>query len=142
MTYSFLRKNNIVVRLGTIKEPTWQINIHVMLMHIPENWKEKKDNYYNQLDSDDVESKLFLIEIDEYFDSIRSLLSNYEQVQEAITALEQVIMSVTGDDSCGFSMCAIIVPNVLPFVIHDETCLLYTSPSPRDRTRSRMPSSA
>ena len=25
---------------------------------------------------------------------------------------------------------------------HDMTCLLYTSPSPRDRTRSRMPSSA
>ena len=24
----------------------------------------------------------------------------------------------------------------------EETCLLYTSPSPRDRTRSRMPSSA
>ena len=25
---------------------------------------------------------------------------------------------------------------------HTFTCLLYTSPSPRDRTRSRMPSSA
>ena len=25
---------------------------------------------------------------------------------------------------------------------HTWTCLLYTSPSPRDRTRSRMPSSA
>ena len=25
---------------------------------------------------------------------------------------------------------------------HSEFCLLYTSPSPRDRTRSRMPSSA
>ena len=25
---------------------------------------------------------------------------------------------------------------------HDNICLLYTSPSPRDRTRSRMPSSA
>ena len=25
---------------------------------------------------------------------------------------------------------------------HTHTCLLYTSPSPRDRTRSRMPSSA
>ena len=25
---------------------------------------------------------------------------------------------------------------------HQVTCLLYTSPSPRDRTRSRMPSSA
>ena len=26
--------------------------------------------------------------------------------------------------------------------IHVQLCLLYTSPSPRDRTRSRMPSSA
>ena len=26
--------------------------------------------------------------------------------------------------------------------VHSWTCLLYTSPSPRDRTRSRMPSSA
>ena len=26
--------------------------------------------------------------------------------------------------------------------LHYEVCLLYTSPSPRDRTRSRMPSSA
>ena len=26
--------------------------------------------------------------------------------------------------------------------VHREVCLLYTSPSPRDRTRSRMPSSA
>ena len=27
-------------------------------------------------------------------------------------------------------------------VVNPYTCLLYTSPSPRDRTRSRMPSSA
>ena len=27
-------------------------------------------------------------------------------------------------------------------LVADGTCLLYTSPSPRDRTRSRMPSSA
>ena len=27
-------------------------------------------------------------------------------------------------------------------IIPDTACLLYTSPSPRDRTRSRMPSSA
>ena len=26
--------------------------------------------------------------------------------------------------------------------LHEKLCLLYTSPSPRDRTRSRMPSSA
>ena len=28
------------------------------------------------------------------------------------------------------------------FWVLEEICLLYTSPSPRDRTRSRMPSSA
>ena len=31
---------------------------------------------------------------------------------------------------------------MLPDVIENTSCLLYTSPSPRDRTRSRMPSSA
>ena len=31
---------------------------------------------------------------------------------------------------------------ILLFRGQDITCLLYTSPSPRDRTRSRMPSSA
>ena len=31
-------------------------------------------------------------------------------------------------------------PNIVSFPL--DVCLLYTSPSPRDRTRSRMPSSA
>ena len=31
---------------------------------------------------------------------------------------------------------------VYHFYKSDKACLLYTSPSPRDRTRSRMPSSA
>ena len=31
---------------------------------------------------------------------------------------------------------------VVDVILVDELCLLYTSPSPRDRTRSRMPSSA
>ena len=31
---------------------------------------------------------------------------------------------------------------VFSFIEASEVCLLYTSPSPRDRTRSRMPSSA
>ena len=36
------------------------------------------------------------------------------------------------------------IPMVMAIEIHaqNEDCLLYTSPSPRDRTRSRMPSSA
>ena len=34
--------------------------------------------------------------------------------------------------------------NILPVTVEPQEvdCLLYTSPSPRDRTRSRMPSSA
>ena len=31
---------------------------------------------------------------------------------------------------------------ILPPGLYNYDCLLYTSPSPRDRTRSRMPSSA
>ena len=31
---------------------------------------------------------------------------------------------------------------LIPALIHPETCLLYTSPSPRDAIPSRMPSSA
>ena len=34
------------------------------------------------------------------------------------------------------------VQNVSQLNNYAYTCLLYTSPSPRDRTRSRMPSSA
>ena len=38
----------------------------------------------------------------------------------------------------------LITPNYFLFVEHPHvyTCLLYTSPSPRDRSLSRMPSSA
>ena len=35
-----------------------------------------------------------------------------------------------------------IINNMVVGVVDGFTCLLYTSPSPRDRTRSRMPSSA
>ena len=35
-----------------------------------------------------------------------------------------------------------VAASLIPFLEHDDACLLYTSPSPRDRTRSRMPSSA
>ena len=36
----------------------------------------------------------------------------------------------------------VFTPNVLNQLALIALCLLYTSPSPRDRTRSRMPSSA
>ena len=36
----------------------------------------------------------------------------------------------------------LILSFAVPAYIYSYSCLLYTSPSPRDRTRSRMPSSA
>ena len=36
----------------------------------------------------------------------------------------------------------LIIDGIAAFIDRDNICLLYTSPSPRDRTRSRMPSSA
>ena len=48
-------------------------------------------------------------------------------------------------DGCGlnqFCTFDITVMEGLSFVCQDDICLLYTSPSPRDRQKSRMPSSA
>ena len=50
-------------------------------------------------------------------------LQNLDRLDEAI-AVAQRITQIDPDDVMAY------------------TCLLYTSPSPRDRTRSRMPSSA
>ena len=40
------------------------------------------------------------------------------------------------------AMIALIALGTIIQMINHKNCLLYTSPSPRDRTRSRMPSSA
>ena len=37
---------------------------------------------------------------------------------------------------------SLFMPTAVALTANAHTCLLYTSPSPRDRTRSRMPSSA
>ena len=41
-----------------------------------------------------------------------------------------------------FAIGAFRGPQFTPYAAIFKSCLLYTSPSPRDRTRSRMPSSA
>ena len=46
---------------------------------------------------------------------------------------------VSGDTLLGKQLVQALVA---PFAGQQRDCLLYTSPSPRDRTRSRMPSSA
>ena len=62
-----------------------------------------------------------------------------------------VIVEDIGSCMIKFSRCCTPVPGdeIIGFItkgygvsVHRKDCLLYTSPSPRDRTRSRMPSSA
>ena len=51
--------------------------------------------------------------------------------------------SVTAKEQYGFDGTQKpMADNVTENAFFDRSCLLYTSPSPRDRTRSRMPSSA
>ena len=55
--------------------------------------------------------------------------TNYRTVAWTGRYLQVTLMSIEPGASIGLES-------------HPETCLLYTSPSPRARTRSRMPSSA
>ena len=43
---------------------------------------------------------------------------------------------------CELTRGDLLEPDSLDYALEGMDCLLYTSPSPRDRTRSRMPSSA
>ena len=52
------------------------------------------------------------------------------------------IHAIMGRNGSGKTTTANIIMGHPDFEVTDGGCLLYTSPSPRDRTRSRMPSSA
>ena len=54
------------------------------------------------------------------------------------------IVAITNDIYTKEDQRLLTISGALPAerIMGVETCLLYTSPSPRDRTRSRMPSSA
>jgi methionyl-tRNA formyltransferase len=72
-----------------------------------------------------LDHNLPLLQIEEFTSNVKTLISNFQ---------------------ADLALCVAFGPpffdeetiNIFPYKI----CLLYTSPSPRDRTRSRMPSSA
>ena len=69
---------------------------------------------------------------------ISNLRKEYTQSQLTIDSLEKSPIRQFQKWFDQALKVAILEPNAMVL----STCLLYTSPSPRDRTRSRMPSSA
>ena len=72
---------------------------------------------------------------DSSFDSYK--WSGYRLVEEVNSHKPRSVLDV----GCGFNRFKGKINNLLGIDPYND-CLLYTSPSPRDRTRSRMPSSA
>ena len=62
-------------------------------------------------------------------------------IDETITSLDTVGQTLVYTDETGTAFVADLT-GLETLTVLDTVCLLYTSPSPRDRTRSRMPSSA
>ena len=82
---------------------------------------------------------------------VRGVVGNgaYPEILEEAGAREaDMLIAVTYSDEVNMSTCQIAhslfkVPTKIARIrAQGYLCLLYTSPSPRDRTRSRMPSSA
>ena len=66
-----------------------------------------------------------------FFIFIESFSQNSPRVPERIR-IDNMVLNISDD----------VIPIIQNEVDALHICLLYTSPSPRDRTRSRMPSSA
>ena len=78
------------------------------------------------------------------FDTVRSIINKVrtegdKAVLEYEAAFDKVTLSALAVTSEEVQAAGTLVNDELKAAI---SCLLYTSPSPRDRTRSRMPSSA
>ena len=56
--------------------------------------------------------------------------------------LEGIFDRLTGRGALSEKDVDVALQEVRKALLEADVCLLYTSPSPRDRTRSRMPSSA
>ena len=72
------------------------------------------------------------------FTSVRYVLS----LTDTIEANKQTIINLSRDLTVAEDKLTEVATRLSAAEATWEICLLYTSPSPRDRTRSRMPSSA
>ena len=78
------------------------------------------------------------------------LLAQFNSIYNSILVLLAVVLSTTGvligmlvmDQAFSIIMTGTGIVALAGIVVNNNICLLYTSPSPRDKRQSRMPSSA
>src|SRR5665811_248027 len=113
------------------------------------------DGWYRTGDAARVDEDGYLFIVDRIKDMIVSGGENVysKEVEDAIASHPEVAeVAVVGKPHpvWGETVAALVVPkknggltvdDLKSFLAERLACLLYTSPSPRDRTRSRMPSS-
>ena len=86
-----------------------------------------------------------IIDTESGSDTSSSSLNEEPALGEALAASEALATATEGDNSQFQSASSFSSASTNGFngqILDDGTCLLYTSPSPRDATLSRMPSSA
>ena len=71
----------------------------------------------------------------------RQALDMFAEQRFDLVVLDLMLPKLDGIEVCRRLRSRSQVP-IIMLTAKDDDCLLYTSPSPRDRTRSRMPSSA
>ena len=87
-----------------------------------------------------------LVELGQYYQGYKKLMESWQSSfgnQIINIRYEDLITDQEGQTRELLSQCDLSwSEKCLEFYQNNRACLLYTSPSPRDRTRSRMPSSA
>ena len=123
-----------IIRLGTpleITEPLPEIalNQHSFVTITPGMFAVDPDGEdVKFLDAYMVSDNDSILQIN---NSLTELTITHQNVQEWDGTLEMNLVLAAGDDVANITVNVTVIP-----------CLLYTSPSPRDRQKSRMPSSA
>ena len=82
------------------------------------------------------------IPVEEYEDMLQGLLTRLSTMPTKGLALTKKAFSESLSNTLAEQIAVENAAQITASETEDYTCLLYTSPSPRDRTRSRMPSSA
>ena len=102
---------------------------------------DELDNLRNQMGQIDEDYSAALDRQDQLAIEITASQARIDELTIQLGDVEGVLQQIavarfTGGDSLSLS------PIFSDAATYSQACLLYTSPSPRDRTRSRMPSSA